>query len=88
MEILEDYTKRTFMIFDVSELHQIDFTKVLETSIETVRKSLDGSKTFVKWGGDEIPDCVLDLLTKKGPYSYFEILSILNTPEWTEPFIY
>ena len=86
MEIPEDYTKRTFMIFDVSELHKIDFTQVLETSQESVRKSVDGSKTFIKWGGDEIPDCVLDLLTKDGPYTYFEILSILSTPEWSEPF--
>jgi len=73
------------MIFNVSELPQIDFTQVLETSIDTVRKSVDETKTFVKWDGTTIPDCVLDLLTKEGPYTYEEMLTILATPEWTDP---
>ena len=37
----------TFMIFNVSELNKIDFSQVEETSISTVRKSVDGTKTFV-----------------------------------------
>ncbi len=50
MEILlQDYDNRKFMIFNVSELDQIDFTQVLETDIDTVRKSVDETKTFVKW---------------------------------------
>jgi len=72
------------MIFNVSELDTIDFTKVLETSAETVRKSVDGTKTFVKWDG-AIPQCVAYLDTKEGPYTYDEILAILATPEWTYP---
>ena len=79
------YESREFMIFNVSELDQIDFTQVLETSPDTVRKSVDGTKTFVKWDGAIIPDCVLNLLTKEGPYTYEEILTILATPEWTDP---
>lgn len=73
------------MIFNVSELDTIDFTQVLETSINTVRKSVDGTKTFVKWDGIEIPSSVDPLTTKEGPYTYEEILSILATPEWTDP---
>jgi hypothetical protein len=79
------YENREFMIFNVSELDSIDFTQVLETSQETVRKSVDGTKTFVKWDGPTIPDCILDLTTKEGPYTYNEILTILATPEWTDP---
>jgi serine protease inhibitor len=81
---LQDYEHREFMIFNVSELDQIDFTKVYETSIDTVRKSVDGTKTFVKWD-DVIPKCVADLTTKEGPYTYEEILVILATEEWTLP---
>ena len=80
---LEEYDNRKFMIFNVSELGQIDFSTVLETSAETVRKSVDGTKTFVKWDGT-IPTCVSNLTTKEGPYTYDEILVILATPEWTE----
>jgi hypothetical protein len=81
---LQDYENREFMIFNVSELPQIDFTQVLETSADTVRKSVDETKTFVKWDG-AIPQCVADLTTKEGPYTYNEILVILSTPEWSNP---
>ena len=73
------------MIFAVSELDQIDFETVCETSADTVRKSVDGTKTFVKWDGEVIPQCVADLTTKEGPYTYEEILVILAGPEWTNP---
>jgi hypothetical protein len=80
-----DYQNREYMIFNVSELPLIDFTQVLETSVDTVRLSVDGTKTFVKWDGETLPDCVNNLTTKEGPYTYDEILAILNTPEWTQP---
>jgi hypothetical protein len=80
----DPYQGRYFMIFAVSELNQIDFTCVLETDINTVRKSVNKLKTFVKWDGD-IPECVANLTTKEGPYTYEEMLDILATPEWTDP---
>jgi len=80
----QNYENRQFMIFNVSELPNIDFTTVLETSIDTVRKSVDETKTFVKWDG-EIPVCVSTLTTKEGPYTYEEILVILSTPVWNKP---
>jgi hypothetical protein len=76
------YETREFMIFNVSELDQINFTQVHETSIDTVRKNLDKTLTFVKWDG-EIPSSVSSLITKQGPYTYTEILNILEGPEWT-----
>ena len=82
------YENRQFMIFNVSELDNIDFNEVLETSKDTVRKSIDGTKTFVKWEGN-IPSSVQSLTTKEGPYTYEEILTILESSEWTsnEPMI-
>jgi len=79
-----NYENREYMIFNVSELPNIDFSQVLETSVETVRKSVDGTKTFVKWEGNE-PSSVTNLQTKEGPYTYSEILDILSGPEWTNP---
>lgn len=81
---LQDYETREFMIFNVSELDKIDFTQVHETSRDTVRRSVDGEKTFVKWDGTT-PSSVLSLTTTEGPYTYDEILAILATPEWTDP---
>ena len=76
------YENRKFMIFNVSELDTIDFTQVHETSADTVRKSIDGTRTFVKWDG-ETPSSVAALTTAEGPYTYEEILTILAGPEWT-----
>ena len=45
----EQYPDRRFVIFNVTELNQIDFNQVFETSIDTVRKSVDETKTFVKY---------------------------------------
>jgi hypothetical protein len=73
------------MIFNVTELPQIDFTQVLESSTETVRKSVDETKTFVKWDGESVPSSVDSLTTKEGPYTYEEMLSILNTEVWSVP---
>ncbi len=74
-----------YVIFNVSELDKIDFNQVFETSIETVRKSVDGTLTFVKYKDEAMPSSVVSLETKQGPYSHTEILEILATPEWTNP---
>ena len=75
---------RNYVIFNVSELATIDFSQVLETSADTVRKSLDESQTFVKYEG-EMPSSVVALTTKQGPYTHSEILTILAGPDWTDP---
>jgi hypothetical protein len=77
------YENRQFAIFSTTELDQIDFTEVLETSAETVRKSTDGSLTFVKWeNGETPPPSVEALETIEGYYTYTEMLDILSGEEW------
>lgn len=78
------YENREYIIFNVSELPLVNFNEVLETSVDTVRKSVDKTKTFVKWNGNQ-PSFVNNLTTKEGPYTHSEILNILSTPEWTDP---
>ncbi len=46
-------------------------------------KSIDETKTFVKWEGETIPSTVSSLTTKVGPYHHDEMLTIMATPEWT-----
>jgi len=80
------YEQRNFAIFSTTELDKINFSEVLETSVDTVRKSVDGTKTFVKWDdGGTIPPSVQALTTIEGIYTYEEILEILSTPEWSAP---
>jgi|TARA_R110001592_G_scaffold186687_1_gene431077 hypothetical protein len=78
------YPSRRFVIFNVSELSTIDFSQVYETSADTVRKSVDELKTFVKFDLPT-PSSITALTTKSQEYDYDEILVILATPEWTDP---
>ena len=80
----ERYPNRRFVIFNVSELPIIDFNQVYETSSDTVRKSADGLKTFVKFDLPP-PPSVTTLTTKSQEYDYNEIITILKTPEWENP---
>jgi hypothetical protein len=84
MTIQEEYAYRRFVIFNVTELPQIDFNQVFETDINTVRKSVDETKTFVKYTMPQ-PSSVAALTTKSQEYTYDEILDILATPEWVSP---
>jgi hypothetical protein len=80
------YENRQFAIFSVTELDQIDFTEVLETSAETVRVSTSGDLTFVKWeDGGAVPPSVQALTTIQGFYTYEEMLDILSGEEWSAP---
>lgn len=95
-----DYTNRRYVIFNVSELAKINFEEVLETSPETVRKSVDQTKTFVKWDyrneyvnaetgepimEEYVPESIKNLITKSQYYTHEEMLNILSGEEWTAP---
>ena len=69
------------MILNTSEISSIRFDDVLESSASTLRRSVDGSKTFIKWDGS-MPSWVNDLTTKEGPYTYTQIIDILSTSDW------
>lgn len=73
-----------YVIFDFDEVYKIDFNEVRETSISTLRKSVDGTKTFVKYS-DEMPSSVNNLSTKSKEYTHSEIIDILSTIEWLKP---
>ena len=77
------FENRRYIIFEVSEIDTIDFSQVLETSVDTVRKSVDETLTFVKWEGST-PSSVSSLSTTQGPYTHTEILSVLSTETWTQ----
>jgi len=69
---------KTFVILNTDELGTGDFDQVAEISADTLRYSLDGTKTFVKYEGTQ-PFFLLG----KTEHSHEEILSILSGPEWS-----
>ena len=77
----QEYPDRRFVIFNVTELNKIDFNQVFETDINTVRKSVDETKTFVKYDLPQ-PSSVASLTTKSQEYTIDEILNILEQDNW------
>jgi len=70
----------TYIILDASEVGNVDFNKVCQTSADTLRYSVDGSKFLLKYEGD-----TPSFLEGKTEYTHSEILAILATNEWTSP---
>ena len=70
---------RTYVIINSSDVSSVDFSKVSETSADTLRYSLDGSKTFVKFDSDTTPS----FLEGKTQYTHSEMLAIIATDEWS-----
>jgi len=68
-----------YVIANIEDLDNIDFNQVIQTSKETVRKSIDGSLFILKFKG-----VCPDFLNKYDKYNSEEIRTILSTPEWTE----
>ena len=71
---------RNYVIIDAAEVSSVDFDQVLETSADTLRFSVDGSKTFVKFEGD-----TPSFLEGKTANTHSEMLEILAGEEWTDP---
>ena len=70
---------RKYVIINSDEVSSVNFDQVDETSESTIRFSLDGTKTFVKFDSDTTPS----FLEGKTQYTHSEILTILATDEWT-----
>ena len=68
----------TYVIIEASEAANIDFDQVAERSVDTLRYSIDGSKTFVKFNGD-----TPSFLIGEPQYTQEEILPILAGAEWS-----
>ena len=80
------FDHRHYVVISADDVSLIDFSQVMETSAETLRFSVDGTLTFVKYEGD-MPSSVTACPSKSQEYSHDEILAILNNEDqvWWEP---
>lgn len=76
------FDTRKYLIILTSEINLVNFDEVLETAAETMRFSVDGTKTFIKWDGED-PSFIGNLSNTEGPYNYDQFMVVLDTPEWT-----
>ena len=68
-----------YVIINASEVSSVNFSQVNETSVDTLRYSLDDSQTFVKFDGD-----TPSFLSGKTLYTYSEMITILDGEDWYE----
>lgn len=74
----------TYVTLNVSEVDQLDFSQIEQTSPETLRISVDGTETIVKWISDSGVPSSIDALTTKGEYmTHEEALALMATEAWT-----
>jgi len=73
------YENRKYVIINASEVGSVDFSQVNETSANTLRYSVDNSKTFVKFDGD-----TPSFLDGKTSYTHSQILTVLAGEDWTD----
>ena len=73
---------KTYIIINMTEIGLVNFNEVLETSQSTIRISVDGTQTVLKWEGSE-PSFVANLSSYDGPYTHSEILTIMATSAWS-----
>ena len=78
------FENRHYVVFDLSEVGTIDFSEVMETSADTLRKNLADTQSFVKYEGDQ-PPSVVALTTKSQEYTHEDILALLAGDDWTDP---
>lgn len=71
--------KMKYVIILAEEVSTINFNQVLETSLETLRYSVNNHQVLLKFEG-ETPT----FLEGKQTYNYEAIMEILNSPDWTE----
>ena len=62
----------------MSDVSNIDFTQIAETSLETLRLSIDRTKTVLKYTGN-----TPSFLEGLQEYNDSEILPVMASPEWT-----
>ena len=74
-----DYTNRKWIIINVSDITNDMIVNAIQTSMGTLRKSLNGSKAILKWNGDT-PSCFDGMTT----YTHSEILTELAKSDWSE----
>jgi hypothetical protein len=78
---MTDYNNRRFVIFETNEKDKVNYDEVYETSADTLRLSVDGTKTFVEYDLP-MPQSVEQLETKTEPLTIEQLLLILDTNEW------
>ena len=81
MEAIAD----TYAIIKIEDLSNIDFSQIIESNSNTIRKSIDLSKFVIKWNSQNTPSFIIDgSVIPLQILSYLECVELMQTSEWSE----
>ena len=73
-----------YAIINTSDLSNIDFSQIGETSADTLRYNLAQTEFVIKW--NSTPTFISDgTVVPVSELTHAEALALMATPEWTEP---
>lgn len=81
-----DFPDRTYAFLNTSDIGSVDFSQVMNTSADMVRKSIDESQFILKWSTAQWPS----FITPSGSISpvwqgsYIECMSNLTSSFWID----
>ena len=79
-----DYSNRTYAFANTSDIGSVDFTQVMETSANTVRKSIDESQFILKWYTANEPSFITNgSVTLAWSGTHAECLNRLTSSFWS-----
>lgn len=80
------HNTKTYAVINISDIGLIDFSQVGESSVFTVRKSLDDTEFVIKWQDGYTPTFINDAsVVPVGTYDHHEILELMSTEKWSKP---
>ncbi len=78
----DNFLSRKYVVISVIDLERVDFSQVLNTSRETLRKNRDSTLTFVKYDGSQ-PSSVATVPSRSQEYTYDQFKTLLLGADWT-----
>ncbi len=79
-----DYTDRTYAFANTLDIGSVDFAQVMETSADTVRKSIDESQFILKWYTANEPSFITNgSVTLAWSGTHAECLNQLTSSFWS-----
>ena len=80
------HNTRTYAVINLTDVGLIDFSQIGESSVSTIRKSLDDTQFVIKWEDGYIPTFITDFsVVPVADYDHHSILELMATAEWSEP---
>ena len=76
----------TYAVINFTDVGLIDFSQIGETSVSTIRKSLDETQFVIKWEDGYIPTFITNgSVVPVSEYDHHSILQLMQTSAWSLP---